>query len=91
MFEVFIQGTISGLLFIAGSLLIQWKKELKSDEKLIRRFGIGIIIIGAYELVNMLVNLYSLNNVIYSYHKIIELIGLAVIMFSLFNYLEVKK
>jgi hypothetical protein len=91
VFEVFLEAVITILLFSGGALLIQWHKNLKKSDILLKRIGLGIIVLGFYETANMVVNLLSLSETIFFYHKIIELAGLSIIMFSLFNYLEEKK
>ncbi len=92
MIIILIESIITTLLIGAALILSLWVKSFKTPkEKLIRKISIGIVIIGLYELSNVIYSLLNLQITAYSYNKAIKLLGLLVIMFSLFKYMEEKK
>ena len=90
MITILIEGITATLLLSAAIILRLWKKDLKPhNAELIKKMSVGIAVIGLYELSNFIYSLLNLNIPLYSINKIIKLIGLLIILFSLFNYLEV--
>ncbi len=83
-------GSISTILLIGAALLIiLWKKEFSGiNQKLVIRIGISVLLIGAYNLVKIMV---PIDSSFIPLVGVIELIGFSVLMFSLFNFLEASK
>ena len=90
MITILIEGITTTLLLSAAIILRLWKKALKPHNiELIKKISAGIAMIGLYELSNFIYSLLNLNIPLYSINSIIKLLGLLIILLSLFNYLEV--
>ncbi len=92
MVYIFIE-MISTVLLLSSSLLLYiWKNGFNQrDYKLIKNIGTAILLIGVYKLLDVINYFYNLSEYVSSITKLTALIGLVLLMFSLFNYLEVKK
>jgi len=84
---------INAVLLLSGSaLLFIWKKDSdKKGDVLIMRIGFSTFFFGIYKLLSITFQATSFNGWIPAISSIPALIGLAVLMFSLFNYLEARK
>ena len=92
MVKLFLQMISTLLLFGASLLLLFWKKEVKvAGDKLIRRIGLCIALIGFYTLGSVTIQTLELDGIITSFISIPTLLGLTILMFSLLGYLEAKK
>jgi len=90
MIDIFIE-LIETLLLIGASLLLLFWKLKGKDSNLIKQIGVCVALIGVYKLLIVINNLVQFNELIFSLIKIPELIGILILMFGLFNHLEVKK
>ena len=83
---------ITALLFIAALLILLWWKDLnKPSLKLIKRIGVGIGVMSLRGFIDLSYYLVTLSEKSFIYSLIPEILGLLLIMFGFFNFLEARK
>jgi len=92
MAQLFLQIISTLLLFGGALLLLFWKKEGKiPGDKLIRRIGMSVALIGFYTLGTVIIGTLELNLYTFGLISLPTLGGMVLLLFSLLNYLEVGK
>lgn len=92
MVRIVILDVLTTILLLGGALLVLlWKKDLKKkSHKLVNRIALGMGIMGFREIINLLYQIILVTEEFFLYSLLCEIIGVLIMVFALFNYLEAE-
>lgn len=89
----FLVRLVITVLFIASSMMIiKWRglTKDKPEVKLYSRMSFGLFVLGVYSLLTSFESLTLIPALVNPLNKVVELIGLLIIVFGFLDFLEVR-